>query len=299
MSSVAHAYLDEVLAIMEAHSVNRYKIDWASFRQSVSAWAGSAQTISELTASGAIPRALSLLGDHHSTYIKPDGTYISAPGGRSCSATATPGVAVPDDIGYVKIDSFGDAGDAGDAFAASIQTRIRAADRADTLGWVVDLRGNVGGNMWPMIAGVGPVLGEGTIGAFLEPSGSVRSRWEYAGGAALLAGSALARVVDPYRLARPNPKVAVLTDCGVASAGEAVVIAFHGRPGVRSFGTPTYGLTTSHEYFRLSDGALLLLADALMADRNLIPFGDVIVPDEVINDPTEAVQRAVSWLRGQ
>ena len=27
-----------------------------------------------------------------------------------------------------------------------------------------DLRGNIGGNMWPMIAGVGPILGDGIIG---------------------------------------------------------------------------------------------------------------------------------------
>ena len=34
----------------------------------------------------------------------------------------------------------------------------------DLLRWIVDLRGNYGGNIWPMIAGVGPVLGEGIIG---------------------------------------------------------------------------------------------------------------------------------------
>ena len=57
------------------------------------------------------------------------------------------------------------------AFADAIQAAIRQADRAELAGWIVDLRGNTGGNMWPMLAGFGPVLGEGTAGFFIDPDG--------------------------------------------------------------------------------------------------------------------------------
>jgi carboxyl-terminal processing protease len=52
----------------------------------------------------------------------------------------------------------------------------------------------------------------------------------------------MALVKAPYKLVVPSPRVAVLTDTGVASSGEA--IAFRGRPNTRSFGTPTCGLST-------------------------------------------------------
>jgi hypothetical protein len=36
-----------------------------------------------------------------------------------------------------------------------------------------------------------------------------------------------------------------------------------------------------------------------MADRSKAHYGDVVVPDEVITDPAEAVQRAVAWLESR
>ena len=38
------------------------------------------------------------------------------------------------------------------------------ADRPGLIGWIVDLRTDGGGNMWPMMAGLGPILGEGIMG---------------------------------------------------------------------------------------------------------------------------------------
>jgi hypothetical protein len=34
-----------------------------------------------------------------------------------------------------------------------------------------------------------------------------------------------------------------------------------------------------------------------MADRNKVKYGDQITPDEVVADPTETMQRAITWLR--
>jgi C-terminal processing protease CtpA/Prc len=34
-------------------------------------------------------------------------------------------------------------------------------DQGNLAGWIVDLRNNGGGNMWPMLTGIGSILGEG------------------------------------------------------------------------------------------------------------------------------------------
>ena len=88
----------------------------------------------------------------------------------------------------------------------------------------------------------------------------------------------------------------MLTDCYVASSGEATTIAFRGRPNTRSFGTPTRGLSTANSAFAMSDGATLYLTGAVMADRNLVRFGIPVAPDEIINGPDATVQRAIQWI---
>jgi len=301
MSAVAHAYVDEFLGIMQIHSINRYKIEWALFRSMVYQSAGGAQTVRDVVAGAAISTALAQLGDHHSQYIAADGTYIHNPVPvTSCFDRKPEPVSVPDGIGYVKVGAFSGQADAALQFALSIQNQVMSADNDRIAGWIVDTRGNSGGNMWPMIAGVGPVLGEGLAGAFIDPDGNV-TRWGYTQGAAWSdnESSAIVAIPAPYRLLRPNPRVAVLADCGVASSGEAVVLAFRARPNTRSFGTPTLGVSTSNTRYALSDGATLILTNALMADRTYAPYGQAIVPDEVISDPAQAVTRAVEWLLGQ
>src|SRR5206468_4322951 len=52
-----------------------------------------------------------------------------------------------------------------------------------------------------------------------------------------------------------------------ASSGEAITISFRGRPGARSFGAPTAGLSTGNEEYALPDGSMLFLTTSIEADR--------------------------------
>jgi len=295
MSPAARNYLTQLLDIMQANSVNRKTIDWTSFRQIVVGVDSNEQTIQDLYPK--IRAALLLLNDHHSFYQGPDSFFISnpsPPGG--CMEPTPPAVQAPDDIGYVKVGSFSGRGAAETAFAQGIQDVVRAADRANLAGWIVDLRNNGGGNMWPMVAGVGPILGDGRAGGFIDPDG-VSTWWSYQDNASIYNGEPLVTVPTPYRLVKPNPRVAVLTNCGVASSGEAVAIGFRERRDTRSFGTPTLGLSTSNDEFPLTGGGTLVLCTSTMTDRTGATYGQAVVPDEVIADPADTVHRAIDWLR--
>jgi carboxyl-terminal processing protease len=293
-SDVAAAYLNIILDLMQRNSIKRLTIDWTAFRSSVMAEARSAQTIAELNP--AIRVAITLLGDGHSSYRGAGATSSIFVGTRSCRASGAAQPSLPATIGYVKVTAFSGSGDVATAFADQIQNTIAAADRDNLAGWIVDLRGNGGGNMWPMIAGVGPLLGEGPLGYFIGPTG-VETLWEYRNGASLSGGFAVARVTTPYRLRTEQPRVAVLSDNGIASSGEATLIAFRLRPNTRSFGEATCGLSTANSTFTLSDGGTLTLTTSVMADRLKTPFGDSIAPDESFANQAEAVQRAIAWLQ--
>jgi Peptidase family S41 len=296
--TTATEYLQQIVSIMEANSVNRLRIDWADFKAQVLQRANGALTI-EATYP-AISLALGLLNDHHSFFQTATGGAVANPNALRCTAlvpAAPVSQLLPTEIGYVRVSQFSDPQPAvAIVFADGIQRQIRDADRADLVGWIVDVRFNGGGNMWPMVAGVGPVLGEGLVGSFVPPTGRPNF-WTFANGRSSLDGVALGQTSSTYSLLESAPRVAVLTDAAVASSGEAVVVAFRGRPNTRSFGGSTCGLSTANQTFALSDGATLVLTVSTMADRTGVAYGGVVVPDEQIGGDAAVVQRAVQWLR--
>ena len=104
--------------------------------------------------------------------------------------------------------------------------------------------------MWPMLAGVGPILGEGLAGFFVGPDGTIVP-WSYTNGISFLDATVQVRVTDPYELINPDPKVAVILDQLVASSGEAIAVSFLGRPNTKTFGSNTCGLSTVNKQFRI------------------------------------------------
>jgi carboxyl-terminal processing protease len=282
-------YLNEVLDVMEKNSINRNLIDWPSFRAETLDHAKESGSIKDVYP--AISFALKGLGDHHSGYTSSEITITAYD--KECTAFSydeTP----PADIGYLRIGAY--SGSTGDVFAADLQNRIRKQDNAGIVGWVVDLRGNTGGNMWPMLAGVGPILGEGIAGYFIDPSGQEET-WEYKQGKSMYGTIAINQVSPPYTLINKDAKVAVLIDQLTASSGEAIAISFIGRPNTKLFGTPTCGLSTSNANYTLSDGATLILTVAVMADRNKNKKGDVIAPDVANEIIPKVFPQAIDWIR--
>ena len=292
-SAAVTQYLNNIIDLMRTNSINRLTIDWQAFRAEVFREAGAAQAITDLNP--AIRLAITMLRDGHSSYRSAAGAtiFVSL---RSCAPAPPATLTAPANIGTVRVTGFSGSAEAANAFARQIQDTIRAADRDDLIGWIVDLRSNGGGNMWPMIAGIGPIVGDGPLGYFIDPLGA-ETLWEYRDGTSYSGGFAAVTVSPPYRLRQPQPRVAVLSNVGIASSGEATLIAFRLRPNTRSFGEATCGLSTANSTFTLSDGAMLTLTRSVMADRAKNRFGDRITPDEVFTDQTQAIERAIAWLQ--
>jgi hypothetical protein len=146
---------------------------------------------------------------------------------------------------------------------------------------------------WDSLSG-----GSAQPGATASPSPKVE-RWDGAleSNVAKISG-------ESYRLFQINPAVAVLTGPRTASSGEAVAVAFRGRPRTRSFGTPTCGMSTGNDVFPLSDRAAMFLTTCIMADRLGRSYGGAIRPDQDIAGATAqshgqdpVIQAALAWLR--
>jgi C-terminal processing protease CtpA/Prc len=279
--------LDAAIALTKKHALRASSVDWPAVEPRVRALAAGAAT----TADGyqAIRYMLSRLGDRHSSLLPPAQAARLASGAIPNPMPEIRGL--PEGVGYISVPAYAGAqADAMRAYTIRVHTEMAALHEKASCGFVGDLRGNGGGNMWPMLAGLKPLLGGGTVGTFESPARS--TKW--------VAGQSVGVEPPPGLSSLESAWVAVITGPRTVSSGEAVTVAFRGRPRTRSFGQPTGGLSTSNTGFPLPDGATLLLTTAVFADRNGQRYGAAIEPDEVVA-PDEsadvALSTAVAWLR--
>jgi carboxyl-terminal processing protease len=166
------------------------------------------------------------------------------------------------------------------AFADSLQNIIGRFDRQGIRKWIIDLRKNTGGNCWPMLAGLGPLLGNGVYGYFV--SSSEKIPFSYKDGKMMQGRQERCVVSFPYQASAREKTIVVLTGNNTSSAGEIVALAFKGMQNVYLYGEPTAGLTTANASYPLSDGSLLVLTVCQEADRTGRICEGKIIPDQRI-----------------
>lgn len=328
----AAAFLNSAIGIMQQNDLRGQSLDWAEIRKG--AFEHAAGAFNPIDTYPAIYWALVQINDPASHLRLPPGLYpdqiallqqaekaarASAPPGSRPAGPPSPFVArtLPEgrivtfqgkNFGYVVLPTCNAKGSDGlMLYAADVRHILSDLSAQKPQGWIVDLRGNTGGNMWPMLTGIGPVLGSGVVGSFVTATGSIP--WFYQDGKSGTRNNAGLETVslslpDSSLNMPPTAPVAVLVDGSTANSAEAVTIAFHGRPETRFFGQRTAGKSTAVQPFTLSDGAELYLTTALDADRSGKTFADGFTPDVVLPpvstmpSPAEdaALNAAGAWL---
>jgi len=302
-------YLDEVFKIVEKHSIKKDSVDFKQIKKLVYKKLKSTDSIEDCYP--LIESILIELKDHHSIFMPKEQVvnWESTSKTKSVNELITfRSKLLNKDIGYIFMRGFS----SGDSisiqkYADSLQHEIKLIDNKNIKGWIVDLRENSGGNCWPMLTGLGPILGNGICGYFIYNNGE-KSSWFYKNGESGVNSSTITKVSKkPYKLINEQNPIAVLTSPRTGSSGEIVTTAFHNKKNTRSFGKSTAGLTTGNAQFKLRDGSIIFLTTSIYADREGIVFGGKINPDETINAPYIAVglngdpviKRAIEWIYKQ
>lgn len=295
MSRTAKKYLKKFFNAVEPRALDAEKIDWAKLKMMAGEIAAGAKEPADVHAaiSYVLPRI-----NFHSFFIKPQratkmaGTNLEE-GEIDPDVEFATGRLIDESIAYLTVPEFGSGHQPTQrAYADSLQRLIASMDREETTGWIVDLRGNTGGNCWPMLAGVGPLIGEGVCGYFMGRDGSNAQPWSYSDGHSAMGDFPITQSIG-YKLKRPASRIAVLTGPRTMSSGEVTAVAFRGLENARSFGAPTGGYSTTNTSIALSDGGLVLLTISVYGDRNKNGYGDKIEPDVLAED---ALAAAVKWL---
>jgi C-terminal processing protease CtpA/Prc len=201
-------------------------------------------------------------------------------------------------ISLPALDTMGGGREAtGPVYAAALRSGLQQMDAQPLCGWVIDLRKNGGGNMWPMLQGLDPLLGDAPFGFFIGQGGSSTPWIRTPSGIFPFAG-AVPMSKSAYELRHSSAPLAVLIGPKTASSGEMVAIAFSARPGVKIFGQPSAGYATGNAVHPLSDGAFLVITEVTVKDRAFHAYRGPITPDEQV-DPTQTEKTAVHWLAAQ
>ncbi|WP_433853675.1 S41 family peptidase [Stenotrophomonas nitritireducens] len=304
---------EQMLGLLEHRALHRDRVDWTALRR-------------DLAATDDPDRQRRLLSDAINRATAGHGGWMSAEemregyrkrGARSSTTQAAVAAGAPETypldarLGLIRVGPYlpdpalprERQRDAERQHAHRLQDELWRQDDGSRCGWIVDLGDNTGGNMWPMLLGVGPLLpgradGPDVVGHFLDATGL--QPWRYREGAVWV-GDALRLAPDDAarRLRRPDAPVALLQSARTASSGEAIVLALRGRPHSRSFGTPTMGYSTGNVPVTLVDGSTLLLTSTLMKDRNGLGDGARIAPDVTAAQRAEATRLAQAWLLEQ
>lgn len=144
-------------------------------------------------------------------------------------------------------------------------------------GWIIDLRLNFGGNVYPMLLGIYDLLGNGKVWGSLDPDGQLKSNVRLLNGT-YLDGDKMISYVNIDGKIMSESKVAVLLGGATASSGEIVAMSLKGRDNTIFIGQDTYGATTTNEKRDLPFGAFMALTTGIDCDRNQNTY-ERIVPD--------------------
>lgn len=201
-----------------------------------------------------------------------------------------------DRIALVRVDGF-TKGDSLSCtrYADSLQRAVVRLHDQSPNGWLIDLRLNSGGNLYPMLAGLGPLLGCGDLGREVDARGD-QEAWWYCRDADHPEGAGHIALVPVPVVFNDTLPVVVLVGQHTGSAGEALAMSFIGRPRTLLFGDRTAGFTTGNRMCFLQDSAVLNITNAVMMDRAGGTHPEGIAPDRRFRTDEAAFAAALDTL---
>ncbi len=315
----AVAVLDSIFLRAQQTSMYASLIDWDSLRKVVYLKAEGATTVQDLKP--AFTALLNGIHDKHGKIIDAksyatlasftDFSKLNHPDKRIRESETWKVVndtsshfefkILEDRIGYLKIVGIAPNIDI-EKESKKIRSAVIQLSKAKVDQWIIDLRYNGGGNMHPMVAGIGPLIGDGKVGYLKNIKGETLFDWEISNSNFIYGGYQAVTLPNKPKF-KKQPKVAVLTSRWTVSSGEIVATCFKGRPNTKFFGEMTGSYTTNNNWENIQDEIILTISTGIFCDRNgtiyeyNIPV-DVEIPFEIIKDTEKdnCVIEAKKWL---
>jgi hypothetical protein len=295
----ATAELHAAIEVLKAHHLNREKADWPAIEaHAIAMVAGKSQPADAYPAIGYV---LGQMGEKHS-FLRPaqmvEALRTGKPlaNGQPAGETTLPLAGrYPGDILAINVPGHTGSQESDRAYTATLRYALAMTRKIGICRVLIDLRWNDGGNMWPMLNGLAPLLGQQPYGYFTT-SDKGETPWTVSTDTATAGVEQLAP--DDAEALGAAP-VAVLIGPGTVSSGEFTAIAFRGRPNTKFFGAPTAGFVSANGTYALPDGAQLFVAQSWSSDRLHRSYRGAVVPDETTDGGQPTLDAGLAWLSQQ
>ncbi|MGV3546202.1 MAG: S41 family peptidase [Pedobacter sp.] len=307
-------HIDTSLNVLKHHSLYAKKVDWKKIDQQVYEKAKAAKTKSDTFE--ALKIAFDALGDKHAQYYQYDHQYrlpnkeLEARQSDSLKAGWKLGARIVNkmigDVAYLSIPYMGVSKQADiDKYANWIYDAVADLNKKQPKAWIIDLRLNGGGNIRPMLSGLGMFFEDGIVSYYVDRDGKTEDEAAFKGGEFTIDGKVQANIKNKIAPIRPK-KIAVLIGPGTGSSGEGVAVVLQQRKGTKLFGTKSAGVANAtNGYVFADDKAYFLISTASIGNKNKKVMPEFVIPDmetkqlesfgNLPEDP--AVKAAIKWLK--
>jgi C-terminal processing protease CtpA/Prc len=305
--------LDKIIEHAENNSLYRKNIDWNTLKKEMYDLAKNADSMPQLKP--ALDLMLKELNDSHGRVFY-NNTYLSYYSGekkehrnqmnsdvyndiQSGQVYEFKSMILQDGIGYVRIVGL-PMGD-NEKMTSEIQDAVCKVIDKGANKWIIDLRFNGGGNMFPMVEGITNIIGNAVVGGTEGVTENESSIWEIKNGDFYYDDQTVA-FANKCTI-EETQKVAVLTSVYTASSGEALAVILKNRPKTRFFGNKTMGMITATDWKQIDSLTAMSISVGYYRDRENNLYDQYVDVDENIEfepkvefENDNGINRAINWL---
>ena len=250
----------------------------------------------------AVTTALIDLGDHHSYLIPQQTSKTAAPSNESPKVHVVDGIGVIQMKGYHVFDVQNQQVILGESWVQDVQAQLDTHWKDVTKGWIIDLRQNDGGSMFPMIGALSRFFEMPDMGGyyFPQPPQPVAVKHRFDGQHFKANDEVYLSFSKAYPLNKNTLPVIVLIGKSTGSSGEFLAQYLKRQPKVTLMGDRTAGVASVNEGMPLPDnlGYYMLTVGYYLDEGDKPIFSTEVVPGTLVPEGSDAFDLALRKLKG-
>lgn len=284
-------YIETAFDSIQQRSIKKHSLNFDSIKNIVLSEISDTSSIADVHL--AIEKANNSIDRHGYVIFKEQFKKMIA--GKNPDVQLNPypfsGKILKDKYGFISLDGFiGMDSISSRNYADSLQSLVFSLYQRKPKGWIIDLRNNSGGWLYPMLFGLGPILGKG-IKAYKIDSDTIVEEFYY-----WKTETEHMTLNDDLRFLDKNLPTVIMIGEETGSAGELLTLCFRGNPLTTIVGQNSYGVSTGLSTVIMPDSFVIAVTNNIMTDRNKIGNGEAIKPNLVSNNWVEAFNMSYNWI---
>ncbi len=323
--------LDSIVALTKIHSIYKNDVDWAKLEKRIYDKFVDSDSISSIIEP--VKYMLSELGDFHGFFTIQNIPYKaigekernlhydnSSKGYKgkmneiyenSIKTNEITGSILKDSIAYIEIPmvlNYTNNQEINIESTLKIRKKITELNKYNPKGYIIDLRRNLGGTIFPMLAGLGELFNNISLGGMTKDGKTFSNQWYIKDGNIYMEEENLIpdlpKTTCNCDITKINKKVAVLIGRYTASSGELVASSLKSQKNVMLFGEQTMGMSTTTGWFLITSNVAINPATTYYMSKDKTAHIDGVIPDISIEEsfdnknPTNGnvIEEAKKWI---